>query len=125
MQKSDDKRPHAHCGATTRNGERCRAPAMTNGRCRMHGGRSTGPRTEEGMARLRRARTRHGLRSAERVALRKAAHRFAQTTRQLHASLAIQRISPEQVTEQIEALNALQDAEQRWAAYTEALAAAE
>ena len=31
----------------------------------MHGGRSTGPRTTEGMARLRAARTTHGKYSAE------------------------------------------------------------
>lgn len=30
------------CGAKTRKGTPCKAPAMTNGRCRMHGGKSTG-----------------------------------------------------------------------------------
>ena len=30
------------CGARTRRGTPCRAPAMPNGRCRMHGGRSPG-----------------------------------------------------------------------------------
>jgi hypothetical protein len=38
---------------------------MANGRCRMHGGASTGPRTAEGLARSRRARWKHGLYSAE------------------------------------------------------------
>jgi hypothetical protein len=52
------------CGAKTRKGSKCRAPAMRNGRCRMHGGASTGPRTEEGLARSRRARWKHGYRSA-------------------------------------------------------------
>ncbi|TGN50059.1 hypothetical protein E4L95_17810 [Paracoccus liaowanqingii] len=33
------------CGARTRQGMACQAPAMPNGRCRMHGGTSTGPRT--------------------------------------------------------------------------------
>lgn len=32
-----------HCGAKTRAGGKCRAPAMANGRCRVHGGASTGP----------------------------------------------------------------------------------
>lgn len=32
-----------HCGAKTRAGGRCKAPAMANGRCRVHGGSSTGP----------------------------------------------------------------------------------
>ena len=36
------------CGAMTRSGASCRAAAMPNGRCRMHGGPSTGPRTDEG-----------------------------------------------------------------------------
>jgi len=34
------------CGAKARTtGCPCHAPAMPNGRCRMHGGKSTGPRT--------------------------------------------------------------------------------
>jgi hypothetical protein len=54
------------CGARTRGGCPCRAPAIHGkSRCRMHGGRSTGPRTEAGMARLRSARTVHGAYSAE------------------------------------------------------------
>ena len=31
------------CGAKTRNGGTCKNWAMANGRCRMHGGKSTGP----------------------------------------------------------------------------------
>ena len=31
-----------HCGAKTRAGTPCATPAMPNGRCRMHGGKSTG-----------------------------------------------------------------------------------
>ena len=42
------------CGARTRAGTPCRSPAMPNGRCRMHGGASTGPRTAAGLARIRR-----------------------------------------------------------------------
>lgn len=30
------------CGAKTRQGKVCKSPAMKNGRCRMHGGASTG-----------------------------------------------------------------------------------
>ncbi len=52
------------CGARTRSGCACRAPAMANGRCRMHGGRSTGPRTPEGKAARTAAHTTHGHRSA-------------------------------------------------------------
>ncbi len=50
----------ARCGAKARSGTPCRGPAMTNGRCRMHGGRSTGPRTPEGKARMIAANTKHG-----------------------------------------------------------------
>jgi hypothetical protein len=53
------------CGARTRAGCPCQAPAIRGKlRCRMHGGRSTGPRTPEGLARLRAARTIHGRYSA-------------------------------------------------------------
>ena len=30
------------CGAKTRSGKPCQSPGMKNGRCRMHGGKSTG-----------------------------------------------------------------------------------
>jgi hypothetical protein len=43
---------------------------MANGRCRMHGGRSTGPRTAEGLARLTAAHTVHGCHGAEGRAFR-------------------------------------------------------
>lgn len=36
-----------HCGAKTRAGGKCKAPAMANGRCRVHGGASTGPKTPD------------------------------------------------------------------------------
>jgi hypothetical protein len=61
------------CGAHTRCGGSCRQPAMRNGRCRLHGGLSTGPRTAAGLARSCRARWKHGARSAEVTALRRAA----------------------------------------------------
>lgn len=61
------------CGAHTRAGGCCRQPAMRNGRCRLHGGLSTGPRTTEGRARCARARRIHGFYSAEMIALRRVA----------------------------------------------------
>ena len=48
------------CGAKTRRGSVCRAPRMQNGRCRLHGGKSTGPRTAEGLARAQRGNWKHG-----------------------------------------------------------------
>ncbi len=53
------------CGARTRAGRACQAPAMPNGRCRMHGGASTGPRTPEGLKRMRDAKTSHGRYTAQ------------------------------------------------------------
>ena len=52
------------CGAKNRRGVPCQCPAMANGRCRLHGGLSTGPKTAEGIARIRRAVTKHGWYSA-------------------------------------------------------------
>lgn len=43
---------------------------MPNGRCRLHGGASTGPRTADGLARIKAARTTHGHYSAEMKGLR-------------------------------------------------------
>ena len=63
------------CGARTRAGASCRQPSMPNCRCRLHGGRSTGPRTEAGLARARSARLRHGADTREMIALRAAASR--------------------------------------------------
>ena len=67
--------PLAHaaprCGARTRADTPCKGPAMRNGRCRMHGGTSTGPRTSEGLQRIVKARTVHGAYGAEMRELRR------------------------------------------------------
>lgn len=57
----DKAQPTNTCGAKTRAGTPCQSPAMRNGRCRMHGGKSTGPRTEEGKRRQRLAVAKHGM----------------------------------------------------------------
>ena len=50
------------CGAKTRGGAPCKKHPITGRkRCRLHGGRSTGPKTPEGLARMRAAKTKHGL----------------------------------------------------------------
>lgn len=66
--KNNHIEPHAKkkiCGARcrTRNYEPCRSSPMANGRCRMHGGPSTGPKTPEGRERSRMANWKNGLRS--------------------------------------------------------------
>lgn len=53
----DDAEGHAlmrrkiMCGAKTRKGTSCQCKAMANGRCKYHGGMSTGPKTKEGKMR--------------------------------------------------------------------------
>jgi hypothetical protein len=64
------------CGARTRRGAPCRSWSVRGRRrCRMHGGKSTGPRTAEGRARIAAANTTHGERTkaakAERAQLAK------------------------------------------------------
>jgi hypothetical protein len=59
------------CGARNRKGNPCQCPAMPNGKCRLHGGLSTGPRTPEGIERIRQARTKHGRFSTVALAERR------------------------------------------------------
>jgi hypothetical protein len=73
------------CGARTRAGCPCRQPAMPNGRCRLHGGLSTGPRTPEGRRRAQTARLAHGYRSAALIGLRSRAVHAARRLRALTA----------------------------------------
>lgn len=54
-------------------------------RCRNHGGASTGPRTEEGIARIVAAQTTHGLLTKDK---RAEAKRNAAVGRQIRAELA-------------------------------------
>lgn len=54
-------KPHAiKCGAKTRTGEPCKNYAMANGRCRMHGGKSTGPKDKTKLEKNKNAET-HGF----------------------------------------------------------------
>lgn len=57
------KRNRPPCGAKCRDGSSCKAKVVwdnkhnnpINSRCRMHGGLSSGPKTKEGLERLRKA----------------------------------------------------------------------
>jgi hypothetical protein len=64
-----DFRTAPRCGAKTRRGTSCQCPAMRNGRCRLHGGLSTGPRTPDGLERSRHARWTHGVYSKKAKAI--------------------------------------------------------
>jgi hypothetical protein len=71
------------CGARTRSGRPCKGPAMANGRCRMHGGPSTGPRTPGGKERSRMASWKHGRYSAEAIKQRREARETIRAIREL------------------------------------------
>jgi hypothetical protein len=58
---SGDFSKAARCGAENRRGTPCKCPAIPNGRCRLHGGLSTGPKTPTGIL------ARCGKRSPERL----------------------------------------------------------
>tara|TARA_B100001057_G_scaffold386414_1_gene393342 strand:- start:3681 stop:4019 length:339 start_codon:yes stop_codon:yes gene_type:complete len=74
------------CLAKTRRGTQCQRPArLPVGKCRLHGGRSTGARTADGLARLVASKTKHGKYTAQK---RAAAKRFAEHGRQMRAELA-------------------------------------
>ena len=61
--------PGLRCLAKTRRGTECQKPAIKGrNRCQLHGGRSTGPRTEEGRSRIAAANYKHGNRTKERLA---------------------------------------------------------
>lgn len=71
------------CGAhSRRTGNPCRSPAMKNGRCRMHGGKSTGPAKGSQNA------FKHGMRSAETIAMRKALNAILRENREMLESLS-------------------------------------
>ena len=61
------------CRAKTRSGGQCqRAGNPKNGRCHLHGGASTGPKTAEGRSRIAAAQYKHGRRSKAFVAAQRA-----------------------------------------------------
>ena len=82
------------CGAKNRRGLPCQCPAMRNGRCRLHGGLSTGPRTLEGRERARQAAVTHGFYTAKAVAQRKAARLAYRAARKWMRELRTARCDP-------------------------------
>jgi hypothetical protein len=73
------------CGAKARsnNLKPCRKPAMANGRCRYHGGMSTGVKTSSGKLRQKMASWKHGQYSAEALVERHAYRKFVQQCKKL------------------------------------------
>jgi hypothetical protein len=63
---------HPQCGAKCKQSDGyCRNPAMQNGRCRIHGGNSTGPKPKHGQAsaeaKLRRSQICSLLRNLQQI----------------------------------------------------------
>ena len=75
------------CGVRTRRGTACESPEMPNGRCRLHGGRSTGPKTPEGIERIRRATMKHGRYSQAAKAERRQVRQLLKECRAVLARL--------------------------------------
>lgn len=64
------KLPRCSAKARSRNGGPCLQPAMSNGRCYWHGGKSSGP-SIEGIEKIKQMNTKHGYFSKERIIERK------------------------------------------------------
>ena len=78
--------PGQRCEAQTRRGTLCQRPGTKrNGRCGLHGGNSTGPRTKEGLERLTASKIKHGRFTK---AKRAEAKLRAQVGRQMRGELA-------------------------------------
>ncbi|HDR3524336.1 HGGxSTG domain-containing protein [Bacillus cereus group sp. MYBK12-2] len=62
----DNKKPAKTCGAKTRDGKKCKRPAgwgtdhPGSGRCKLHGGASTGPKTQAGKEKVKQNAVKHG-----------------------------------------------------------------
>ena len=75
------------CQARNRAGNQCAKPAVRGKRvCRNHGGRSTGAKTAEGLARIKKVATKHGRYTPEG---RERATAQAARNRQLEAALLV------------------------------------
>ena len=60
--------PGIRCLAKTRRGTECqRAAYKYNGRCALHGGRSTGPKTQRGLQRISKANLKHGRQTKDKL----------------------------------------------------------
>ena len=77
--------PGERCGAKTRRGTECQRPANKhNKRCSLHGGRSTGARTPEGLQRISEANLRHGRFTKDKLERQR---RAAEVGRQVRAKI--------------------------------------
>ena len=84
MTKNQMQNPmDARCGARNRAGTPCGNKPLPNGRCRFHGGLSTGPRTADGIERIKAARTKHGAYTADAKQVRSLIRALEQSSREM------------------------------------------
>ena len=77
--------PGKRCLAKTRKGTPCQRPAFKhNGRCGLHGGLSTGPKTADGLKRISDANLKHGKYAKDQL---EAQRNAAQVGRKVMAEL--------------------------------------
>ena len=69
---------HSRCGAKTRSGGLCGHSSMPNGRCRYHGGLSTGPKNP---------RVKHGMYTKAAIAERKMLSELVREANELALSI--------------------------------------
>ena len=75
-----------HCGAYARSTEQpCKAKALANGRCKNHGGLSTGPQTLEGRKSIG-AATRQRMTSGQQECTLKGFYRWLEAGGRTHLS---------------------------------------
>ena len=74
--------PGIRCLAKTRRGTKCQSAAYKrNGRCRLHGGLSTGARTPEGLQRISEANLKHGRQTKDKLAAQRHAAKVGRRVR--------------------------------------------
>ena len=79
--------PGERCGAKTRRGTECQRPAYKhNGRCGLHGGKSTGANTPEGLQRISEVNLKHGKYTKDKIDREK---RAAQVGKEVRAKLKL------------------------------------
>jgi hypothetical protein len=108
-----DKTPRALlCGAKTRrNGTPCRGWGMPNGRCWLHGGKSTGPKTPEGLERSRKSSWKHGRCSAQAINEQMKFHQLRISARKLLSSIekGKRSLTPDELSVKLNELRQLGD----------------
>ena len=69
------------CGAKTRKATSCLSPAMKNGRCRMHGGKSTGAKTLAGIEKIKKSNLKNGFYTNQAIQYRKVLNEYMKENR--------------------------------------------